>query len=217
LKFLNGVLFLALLVGCQKSTETSQSPIDAYKVEDLPQDFQVPDFIWDIANKVIPPNKPKTIIYGPVHLKLAEKNKGILKESTLLFVMQSGGGELDLSKVVSGQPGSFSLGFDVPIKDKILQTKVFFISQNRQRKVGGEVLGSGCKKVLELTTQFGKLGFLQMLDLNTTRYRHLSVLGGHFLFLVETEKNWIVSQVSFYDSERSDLFCPGFRSTEVNK
>lgn len=217
MKFLNGVLFLALLAGCQKSTDTIQSPIDAYKVEDLPQDFQVPDFIWDIANKVIEPNKPKTIVYGPVHLKLAEKNKGILRESTMLFVMQSGGGELDLSKVVSGQPGSFSLGFDVPIKDKILQTKVFFISQNRQRKVGGEVLGSGCKKVLELSTQFGKLGFLQMLDLNTTRYRHLSVLGGHFLFLVETEKNWIVSQVSFYDSERADLFCPGFRSTEVSK
>ncbi len=217
MRFLSGILLLVLVVGCQKSADTTQPPIDAYSVEDLPMDFKVPDFIWDITNKVIEPNKPKTIVYGPVNLKLTEKNKGILKESPMLFVMQSGGGELDLSKVVSGQPGSFSLGFDVPIKDKILQTKVFFISQNRQRKVDGEVLGSGCKKVLELTSQFGKLGFSQMLDLNTTRHRHVSVLGGHFLFLVETENNWTVSQVSFYDSERSDLFCPDFRSTGVSQ
>lgn len=217
MKFLSLILFLALIGGCHKSTDTNLQTIDAYNVEDLPQDFKVPDFIWDITNKVIEPNKPKTIVYGPVHLKLTEKNKGILKENQMLFVMQSGGGELDLAKVVSGQAGSFSIGFDVPIKDKILQTKVFFISQNRQRKVDGEVLGSGCKKVLELTSQFGKFGFTQMLDLNTTRHRHISVLGGHFLFLVETENNWTVSQVSFYDSERADLFCPGFRSTEVKK
>ena len=217
MKLLIWILFLALVGGCQKSADSDQQILDAYNVEDLPQDFKVPDFIWDITKKVVEPNKPKTIVYGPVQLKLVEKNKNILKESTMLFVMQSGGGELDLSKVVSGQPGSFSLGFDVPIKDKILQTKVFFISQNRQRKVEGEVLGSGCKKVLELTSQFGKLDFSQMLDLNTTRHRHLSVLGGHFLFLVETETNWIVSQLSFYDSERPDLFCPEFRSTGVKR
>ncbi len=217
MRFLNVILFFVLMVGCQKSTDTNQLPLDAYSVEDLPMDFKVPDFIWDITNKVIEPNKPKTIVYGPINLKLTEKNKNILKESSMLFVMQSGGGELNLSKVVTGQPGSFSLGFDVPIKDKVLQTKVFFISQNRQRKVDGEVLGSGCKKVLELTSQFGKLGYSQMLDLNTTRHRHVSVLGGHFLFLVETESNWTVSQVSFYDSERSDLFCPEFRSSGVKK
>ena len=217
MRFSTGILLIVLAVGCQKSVDTNQTAIDAYRVEDLPMDFKVPDFIWDITNKVIEPNKPKTIVYGPVSLKLIEKNKNILKESPMLFVMQSGGGELDLSKVVSGQPGSFSLGFDLPIKDKILQTKVFFISQNRQRKVDGEVLGSGCKKVLELTSQFGKLGFSQMLDINTTRHRHVSVLGGHFLFLVETENNWTVSQVSFYDSERVDLFCPEFRSAGVSK
>lgn len=211
------LLFSSLILGCHKEEKSHESDITTYEVEDLPRDFQVPSQVWEVTNKVVPPAKSKPISYGPISLKFTEKNKGILIEKAIIFKLPSGGGELDLSKVVSGQSGTFFLGFDVPVKDKLVSKKVFFISESRQRKVDSEILGSGCNKVLDLSSSLGQLEFKDLLKLNTTRDRHISVLGGHFLFLLETESSWIVSQVTFYDSGRKDLFCPGFRQEKGKK
>lgn len=214
-----GIFFLFFLIlSCKKNDLSSESELAAFEVEDLPQDFKIPSWIWEeIEAQVIPPAKPKIMNYGPISIKLTEKNKGVLIEKSALFKLPSGGGELDLSKLVTGQAGTFFLGFDIPIQDKVLSKKVFFISQSRQRKVENEIIGSGCNKVLDLSSSLKQLEFKDLLKLNTTRNRHISVLGGHFVFLLETESSWIVSQVTFYDSNRKDLFCPGFRNREGKK
>jgi len=212
-----GLILILFLLGCENKSPAEKSDIVTFEVEDLPMDFQIPSQIWAITEDVIEPAKPKPITYGPLSLKLSEKNKGILLESAAIFNLPSGGGEIDLSKVVTGQPGTFFLGFNVPVKDKLLNKKIYFISQSRQRKVDNEILGSGCNKLLDLSSSLGSLEFKDLITLNTTRDRHLSVLGGHFIFLLETETSWIVSQVTFYDSKRQDLFCSGFRKVEEKK
>lgn len=218
MKFLSAFIFLALIAGCQNDDSSLDSEITAFEVEDLPQDFLIPSWIWDeVDAQVISPAKPKTKNFGPLTLKLFEKNQGVLSEKMAVYKLPSGGGELDLSKLVTGQAGTFFLGFDVPIQDKMINKKVYFISQSRQRKVNDEILGSGCNKILNLTSSLGQLGFKDLLKLNTTRDRHISVLGGHFIFLIETESSWYATQVTFYDSKRADLFCPGFRQREGTK
>lgn len=201
-------LLILLVVGCTKTHHEAEAPLEIYRVEDLPQDFRVPSRVWDETLPKDPILKPKPILYGPVQIKLVEKNKGTLKEKSAIYEFPSGGGELDLSKVISHQPGSFFMSFHVPILEKAINKKAFYISQGRQRKVDGEVFGSGCHQLLEMSSSIGKLDFAEVLTLNTTRDRHVSILAGHFIFLVETESSWIVSQLSFYDSKRKDLICP---------
>jgi hypothetical protein len=178
------------------------------RVEDLPQDFRVSSKIWDVTKSTDPAIKDKPIFYGPMQIKFWQKKPGLLKDGNVIFEFASGGGGIDLSQVVNGQQGTFYVSFDMPGIEKVVKHRAYHISRSRQRKVDGEVIGTGCKKLLDLSSGIGKLNFKNEIKLNTTRDRHVSLLAGNFVFLTETDSNWIVSQVTFYDTKRQDLICP---------
>ncbi|MFN8791927.1 MAG: hypothetical protein ACK5Y2_10785 [Bdellovibrionales bacterium] len=202
---------LACALGCTKKNHFEYTEADVRVVEDLPKDFVVPDQIWNVTFPT-DGNKPKQIIYTSARVIFREKNKSILREPLLVLEFPRGGGEVDLSHVVTGQPGTFFMKFEFPEFKDAAPAKVFFLSHSRQRKVEGEVLGSGCRKVLDVTKGLLSAQKDEGLKINTTRQRHSSILGGHFVVLGENEKNWLITQVTFYDSSRPDLFCPEFRS-----
>jgi hypothetical protein len=203
------VVSLTVMLACTPSQHAAHEP-EVLRVEDLPADFRVPGLVWDQTLPTDALLKPKPVLYGPVQVKLIEKNKDTLKDNDVIYEFPSGGGELDLAQVTTEKPGSFFLSFHMPLHDKLLNKKVYFISQSRQRRVDGEILGSGCRKLLDLSSTIGQLEFKEQLQINTTRHRHVSILAGHFIFLAETESSWIVSQLSFFDSKRKDLMCPEF-------
>lgn len=208
--FVCAALILTSL-SCSKKNLFEYTEDDIMVVENLPQDFIVPEKIWEQTEPTTLGEKPKQIIYTTARLIFREKNKGILKSPLMVLDFPRGGGEVDLFHVVSGEPGTFHLGFEFPELKEVLKTKVFFVSQNRQRRVDGEVLGSGCDKLLDLTDSILGSMSKEGLKLNTTRNRHSSILGGHFIIMGETEKNWMITQVTFFDSSRPDLLCPEFR------
>ncbi len=199
-------LLVVTLVSCSK--KSTEENYQVYRIDDLPQDFRMTSKIWDVTKPTDPAAKDKPIFYGPLQIKFSQKSPGVLKEGNVIFEFASGGGEIDLSQVVSGQQGTFFISFDMPGVDNIINRRAFLISRSRQRKVEGEVIGSGCKTLLDLSSSLGQLNFKEQLKLNTTRERHVSLVAGHFVFLVETDKSWIISQASFYDSKRQDLICP---------
>lgn len=226
------VLLLALTmltVSCTQNHEEEKVEPETILVDELPDDFVVPQVVWD-SMKAEPSEKKegggegeaatavkkeKPILYSSVNVFLKEKNKGVLKSPIMSYEFSRGGGELDLSKVVGPQSGTFYISFELPEYENALQKRAFFVSQSRQRKVDGEILGSGCHTVLDVSTQIYKLNKDAGMKINTTRNRHDSILGGHMIFLAETEKNWFLTQVTFFDSARVDLFCKGFRTAAV--
>jgi hypothetical protein len=240
------LIFIA--VGCSKESQFDVKEGDLVTIDELADDFVVPEVIWksmtsdessegekkeeakpkaeEHGNKEAKgeekkegggegKTKEKTILYTSIKVFMKEKNSGVLKKPLMAYEFSRGGGDFDLASVMGQHSGTFYLGFEFPEFENVLQKKVFFISENRQRKVDGEILGSGCHKVLDISTQFFKQIADQGIKINTTRDRHDSIMGGHMIFLAETDKNWLMTQVTFYDSSRPDLFCKGFRTPQV--
>lgn len=147
------------------------------------------------------------ITFNKIKVILTEKNPKVLNEKSYSFEFPRGGGFIDLAKYVSDQNGSFYIHFQLPEEDKPDQTKAFFISKSKKRKVENEIWGSGCKTAMEISTFYKKVISQGKFEVNTTRDRHLSLLGGHFILSVNDGKQIKVTQVTFYDSRRLDLMC----------
>lgn len=149
-----------------------------------------------------------SFVYAPVTVILKEKNPGVLKEREIHFEMPEGGSEIDLAKWVTGQPGTFHVRFEYEGQqaEKIEDAKILFYSRAKKRRVGDDIVGAGCQKVLELTKYLGAQGEAG-LTLNTTRNFHTTVIGGHFLFSWMKEGMRKVSRVTFLDSSNPTLFC----------
>lgn len=211
------MVFLILLsinfFGCHNNDKIEIKEEEIVLVDDLAEDFVVPDVVWKSMLPRHPDDKEKPIVYSSVKVFMNEKNKSVLKQPVVALEFPRGGGEIDLAKYMGTKAGTFFLNFELPGFDTTLSKKVFFVSQSRQRKVEGEVLGTGCRKILDISTEFFKQVKQSGIKINTTRNRQDSILGGHMIFVGETEKNWLFSQVTFFDSARMDLFCKGFRLT----
>lgn len=143
----------------------------------------------------------------PAKVYLIEKNRGILGGNKSLE-LGKGGGEIDLSKWLSDKRGSFYIVFEPQEMPEGSVLKVYFLSRAKKRRVDGDNVGSGCNTYLDITSYYNKTmkkeGFLA----NTTDARHLSLLGGTFVFVVTTEKGPLqLTQVSVTDSRYPQLLC----------
>jgi hypothetical protein len=209
------VLCALQVLFCTRKPFFDIEPSQIFQIDDLPEDFIVPNVVWNVMVEKKTDDqvksKPKPILYTFVKVFLKEKNEKVLKSPILGFEFTRGGGELDLATIKGAKPGSFFLGFEMPEFEGAQSQRVLFISQSKKRKVEGEILGSGCNKVLDITAEVLKGNKEQGIKINTTRDRHTSILAGHMIFIAETEKNWLLSQVTFLDSSRADLLCPNFR------
>lgn len=173
------------------------------KITDNPEDIKVPAQMWDLIGS----EKKSQLIFVPVTLVLTEKNPGILKQSPTRLTFPRGGGEIDLSRFLTGRPGSFYVKFIFDPHKAKDSSKVFFVSQTRKRKIDGEVFGTGCKKFLEISHGLDKVSKGEGILVNTTRSRHVTVLGGSFVFASVQNRDIRLSQVTFKDSNHPEYFC----------
>lgn len=146
-------------------------------------------------------------VFAGIKVLLREKNAGVLRDKKVSIELPKGGGEIDLAKYMGEKKGTFFLNFDFPEMQDASFKKVIFVSESKRRKVEDEVIGSGCNVFYDLTNSITKNFDGQGIKLNTTKDRHASVIGGHFLFSAKKEGQTIVSRVSFTDSARPELFC----------
>ncbi|WP_413560065.1 hypothetical protein [Bdellovibrio sp. HCB209] len=220
---------LLVLSGCSKTAGYHVEEYKTVKFEDVPPDLKIPTKAWESLSFKAPAahgehgaegggehgggegkkESAKEIVFSDVTVFLVDKNPGVLKSEALRFELPRGGGEIDLSQYVNDLQGSFYVGFEFPAFTEAKQSKVLFISKARKRRLGESVFGAGCNQVLDITTKFNLAMKGEGLKVNTTRERHLSVLGGTFLFSAEKADGIYVAQVSFVDPEHKNLFCEG--------
>lgn len=224
---------LLVLSACTKTPGYHVEEYKTIKFEDVPPDLKIPTKAWDSLSFKAPAaahgeehgggegggehggggegkkESSKEIVFSDVTVFLVDKNPGILKSEALRFELPRGGGEIDLSQYVTDRQGSFYVGFEFPAFTEAKQSKVLFVSKARKRRLGETVFGAGCNQILDITTKFNLAMLGEGLKVNTTRERHISTLGGTFLFSAEKGDSIYVAQVSFVDPEHKALFCEG--------
>lgn len=158
----------------------------------------------DIGTKAMP------IIFSPVQVMLVEKNPGVLRWPKVTIQFPLGGGKLDFKEYLTGVVGTFYVRFinATTAEDKeALEPEVFFWSRARKRNIEGEVFGSGCNKILELSLSKIKIEDKLGIKVNTKDARYLSVLGGHYFFVKRTPKEVFVSQIEMTNSDLPQHLC----------
>ena len=146
-------------------------------------------------------------LFMPIDLILTEKNPGVLKEPSVKIHLPRGGGTVDLASFMGEQQGSFFVRFAWPEVEEGQELQSWFVSKARQRKLGEEVWGSGCGKFFKITQGLAKQMKGEGLKVNTTRNRHLSLLGGHFVFATKKNGQNFLAQATLKDSRFEALYC----------
>ena len=208
------VLSLAVLAAaCTKPASFRTENAEQVKIEDLPSDFKMPAAIWDIVEKS--PDAKATaeasnagIFYSTAKVFLTEKNPGILRSPAYEIELPRGGGSIDLAKYLSGDQGSFYVGFELPEEITAgTNFKAIYISDARKRKLDERVFGAGCSQYFDITQKFLQMMKGEGIKANTTRQRHVTVLAGHYIFSAMKDNRIYITQVTLTDSRYKNLLC----------
>jgi len=214
---LKGKLFILLtlfLVGCHRddgatNTDKKEQTL-VVEMPDISKDVFFPNKIWDVitgADFSKSVHNATTMIFAPISVEMDEKTEGVLTSPHLRLQFPKGGGEIDLSHYVKGERGTFLLKFDfegLPAGDDL---NVFFVSRSKKRRIDDEIYGSGCGVFYDVKKDLVAMNSRGGLTLNVTHHRHVSALGGHFVFSYKKDKQTFVTEVSFVDSKWPTLFC----------
>ncbi|MGE5085972.1 MAG: hypothetical protein ACM3MG_06685 [Bacillota bacterium] len=224
-------IFLAL-GACTKTVGYHVEEFKEIKVEDLPDEVKIPSKAWDLLEFKAASAEghheakaegesggeghkegagagsgSKEVTFAAVKVFLVQKNDGIVNGEAVKIELPKGGGDIDLSQYLTGNNGSFYVGFEFPDFVESTAQRVLFVSHARKRKIDDQVYGAGCNQILDITNKFMLAMKGEGLKVNTTRERHLSTIGGTFLFSAQKAGSILVAQVSFKDPKHQSLFC----------
>ncbi|MBX3039682.1 MAG: hypothetical protein KF789_03100 [Bdellovibrionaceae bacterium] len=199
---------------------------DSYKqiqIDDVPKEIRIPSALWNrIEGKeeshasggehgggAVETEGPETsgALFMPVNVILKEKSPGVLVDPLIRIVFPRGGGLIDLASYTTGKQGSFYVKFEWPEAEKAEDISIWYDSKARRRKLDDGFWGTGCGRFYEITQGLKREMASEGLKVNTTRERHLTVLGGHFVFAMKKPHQNFVAQVTFKDSRLPVLFC----------
>lgn len=221
------ILCCLALTACPFSKEHSETEEEAKKVEvlDMGSEIKLPASIWEkLATDQYGETKESgghaqgkdvqtasiasgSVTFLPVKVILKEKSPGVLTEEKIEIEFPRGGGEVDLTKFVKDKQGTFIVNFEFPGEESLQTMKVFYVSKARKRRIDDQIWGAGCKQYMDIKDFYLKKIKKNQFFVNTTKNRHLSVLGGHFIFASSVSKQLQVAQVTFKDSKQPQYFC----------
>jgi len=145
---------------------------------------------------------------------LIEKTPGILSGNGFELLFGPSGGHLDLADYLADRNGSFYLAIEMLGAEEALaskvdspQSRVFFLSRAKKRRLQGEVIGAGCSDYFDITKSFQKTMQSDGYFLNTSGGRHASVVGGTFVFRRSFGQTLQLAQLTITDSRFSQVFC----------
>lgn len=213
---MNPALLLTAIVflgACTKTASFRTEHASQEKIEDLPADFKMPAAIWELVEKS-PDEKAASeasnagIFYSSVKLFLTEKNPSILQSPAYEIELPRGGGSIDLAKYLTGNQGSFYVGFELPEEITTgANFKALYISDARKRKLDERIFGAGCNQYFDITQKFLLMMKSEGIKANTTRQRHVTVLAGHYIFSAMKDNRIYITQVNLTDSRYKNLLC----------
>lgn len=121
-----------------------------------------------------------------------------------------GGGTVDLADFVTPLKGAFNMKIRLENDHNETQipTKVYFISQAKDRKIGEDHFGAGCDKYFDVTSFFLKRMAKDGFALYTADQRYLSVIRGTFVFVSYAPDALQLASLTFYDSRYTKWDCP---------
>ncbi len=201
------------LIACTKPGNFRTESPQVIKVDELPMDFKIPANIWELIEKTGEEKSTAEagnigIFHSSVRLFLTEKNSHILQNPAYIIDLPRGGGVVDLAQYLSGQQGSFYMGFELPPEfQEGKNFKAIYISMARKRKLGDRVFGAGCNQYFDITSKFLEMMKTEGIKANTTRQRHVTVLAGHYIFSVMKDNRIYITQVTITDSKNKNLLC----------
>lgn len=202
-----------IFFGCTESSSFRTSHFVSVKIDAMPRDFKIPAKIWDLI-EMVPQEKSKAaivsrdIFYSAIKVFLTEKNKNILKSPGYVIDLPRGGGGIDLAHYLTGDSGTFFVGFELPEEfNEEKSIKVIYLSHARKRKIDDSIFGSGCNQYFDITKKFLRMMKTEGIKANTTRQRHLSLLAGHYIFSIVKDSQVFLTQVSIEDSRYKNLIC----------
>lgn len=199
--------------GCTEASHFRVDRFESVKKDELPTDFKIPAKIWELI-EFIPAIKSgaessnRGIFYSSIKVYLTEKNTHIIKSPAFVIDFPRGGGAVDLANYLTGDPGTFFIGFELPEEfNEGKNLKVLYLSHARMRKIDDRVYGAGCNKYFDITNKFMQMMNTEGIKANTTRQRHVSLLAGHYIFSIVKESQVFLTQVSIQDSRYKNLLC----------
>lgn len=201
----------------------SELKFEKIEVEKSAKEFKIPTELWDQIindkkenpaeeakhgeNKEEKKEEAPILVWLPMKVQLSAVSEDILKNQNTEFEFSMGGGDIDFSKIVVGEKGSFFVKFLLDEFKEPSKVKVFFYSRAKKRKIEDDVYGAGCNVYYEITKKFINENAKQGIKTNITDNRHISIFGGHFIFASKIEGKIYLTQVSFKDSTKSEYYC----------
>lgn len=121
-----------------------------------------------------------------------------------------GGGAIDLADYVTPLKGSFFVKIMLENEHHETQSfsRIFFVSQSKERKIDGTGFGSGCGRYFDVTGFFKKQMQQKGIELFTADQRYVNVLRGTFLFANYSPEALQVASLTFFDSRYNKWDCP---------
>lgn len=159
------------------------------------------------TESLIKSDEASHVVFTSVKVFLKEKNRNVLKNPSYVIDLPRGGGEVDLSSYMGTEKGTFYIGFELSEIENMNEVKTYFVSNTKKRKIDNEIFGAGCNKYFDISNSFVKNMKFEGIKLNTNRDRHISVIGGSFLFSYKNDRQVFVTQVTFKDTVNKHLFC----------
>lgn len=180
--------------------EAPEENIKTFVIREVDPDFYIPAELWDkIKNPVV----KDALTFNSIRVRFKEKTPGTLIAPEFAVDFVKGGGTIDFSHFTTGKNGTFRIFFETEAFAQGKEFKAFYVSRARKRKLDGEIWGAGCRTYMDLSKYLDGDGKKNGIEVNTTRSRHDSLMGGHFIFTVGHE----LTRVSFKDSANQHLFC----------
>ena len=206
--------FFALVILTTVSCGSKESPVvdESLKIDmpEISKEVYVPTQIFESivgVGKEKGHRKTASMVFAPVRVRLIEKTEGLLPQSEILLSFPKGGGEVDFAKYLKKDKGTFAVKFELGDLETGDEQKVYFVSRSKKRKLDDGIYGSGCRTYFNVKNYVQSQSKGEGLIVNVTRDRHASALGGSFIFSSKKDSQTQITQVTFVDSRRPDLFC----------
>lgn len=193
---------------------------EVIRVREVPTDFGLPPQLWDAllshsSVKEVKASvegeedevKASTVLFASLTVRFREKNPGVLVSPMVDLVLPKGGGQIDLSKIITGEPGTFFVQFLIEENFSDPSFEAYHLSKARKRRFENRVYGGGCRSFAKITKIVKSPGDSRGMAFNTTKDLHISSLGGHFIFSWGEGDQITVTQVHFFDSEKPQYSC----------
>ncbi len=206
-------------LGCKHEASWKTEVYEEHTVKPQSGEVKIPAGLWSqIVTLTRKPDADKPAdkegeashletLFEPLKVFLIERNKGLLKGHNIALSFAPGGGELDLHDWVQPLRGSFYVAFEYLPKIEKPDTKVFFLSNSIIRKIGSDIVGSGCDKYFDLSKAVSSAMMRDGFLLNTSDQRHVSALAGTYVFASIYDRKLHLASLVIHDEEHRALQC----------